>query len=109
MAQSPPEFKITKHPEYRVVSATGMFGTLHPAEGQVIFYLDRLEPKSDTVGKLSLGSVNRELQAEVHMSPAVFKAVAEWMVRHVKDLEDKEKQQIGTVKLEQPPSTGTYA
>jgi len=103
MTQSPPEFKITKHAEYRVISATGVFGGLSPAGGQVIFYTDRLEPKSDTVGNLSLGSVNRELQVEVHLSPATYKSVADWMTRKVKEFEDRQKQEITTVKMEQPP------
>jgi hypothetical protein len=103
MAQPPPEFRITKHTEYRIISATGVFGGLSPSGGQVIFYTDRLEPKSDTVGNLSLGSVNRELQVEVHLSHATFKSIADWMTLKVKEFEDQQKQQIASVKMEQPP------
>lgn len=107
MSQSPPEYKITKHPDYRAISATGLFGILIPTEGQVVFYTDRLEPKSDTVGTLSLGSVNRELQAEVHLSPATFKSIAEWMTQKVKEFEQQQKQQITSVKMEQAPGKYT--
>jgi len=102
MAQSPPEFKITRNAEYRIVSATGVFGGLMPAEGQMIFYTDRLEPKSDTAGTLSLGVVNREMQAEIHLSPTTFKSIADWMTTKVKELEAQQKQQIAAVKMGQP-------
>ena len=85
--------------------ANGMFGDLNIAEGQIIFYLDRMEPKSDTIGNISLGSVNRELQAEVHLSPAVFKAMADWMTKQVVDFEAQQKQQIASVKMD---PTGKY-
>jgi len=103
MSTSPPQIRMSKHPEYRIVAASGVFGGLHPVGGQVIFYTDRFEPTSDSMGKLSLGSVNRELQVEIHVSPAVFKSIAEWMTNHVKDFETREKQLIGAAKLGQPP------
>jgi len=96
---------MNKHSDYRVVAATGVFGGLNTGEGQIIFYTDRLEPTSDNAGKMSLGSINRELQVEIHLSPAGFKSVAEWMMRHVTDFETREKQQIGTAKLGQPPTS----
>lgn len=104
MSVSPPEIKISKQPEYRIVAATGVFGGLvGPAEGRLIFYLDRLEPKSDTAGKLSLGSVNRELQVEVHVCPSTFKSIAEWMAKHVKEFEEREKQEIKPAKMDERP------
>lgn len=103
MSVSPPEMKISKHDEYRVVAATGVFGGLIPAEGQIIFYTERLEPKSDSAGKLSVGCIVREMQVEVHMSPTTFKSIAEWMSKHVKEFEEREKQQITPAKMDERP------
>ena len=102
MSASPPQIRVNKHSDYRVVAATGVFGGLTPGEGQIIIYTDRLEPAPDSTGNMSLGSINRELQVELHFSPAGFKSVAEWMLKHVTDFETREKQQIGTTKLGQP-------
>jgi hypothetical protein len=71
----------------------------------MIFYTDRLEPKSDIAGNLSLGVVNREMQVEIHLSPATFKSIAEWMTAKVKDLEAQQKQEIAAVKMGQPPES----
>jgi hypothetical protein len=98
---------MTKHPEYRVIVATGAIGILSPAGGTIVFYIDRIEPKSDTMGKISLQSINRELQTELIMSPATFKAVADWMTLQVKEFEEQQKQQITPAKMEQP--AGKYA
>jgi len=106
MGQSPPklpEFKITKHAEYLAVSINGLFGGLFDAEGQLILYLDRFEPKTDATGKLSVEWINRELQVEVHLSPSTFKSIAEFMTKQVKQFEEKQKQQIAPVKMGQPP------
>jgi hypothetical protein len=105
MSESPPEIKVTKHPECRIVSASGVFGGLNPVEGQLIFYTDRLEPKSDAFGNMSLGFVNRELQVEVHFSPASFKSIADFMTSRVKMFEEQQKQEIAAVKMGQPPGT----
>jgi len=107
LSESPPEFKMTRHPEYRVIAATGVIGVLSPAGGTIVFYIDRIEPKSDTMGKISLQSINRELQMELIMSPATFKAVADWMTLKVKEFEEQQKQQITSAKMEQP--AGKYA
>ena len=105
MSTSPPQIKVNKHSDYRVVAATGVFGGLSLGEGQIIFYTDRLEPTPDNMGNMSVGSINRELQVEIHLSPAGFKSVAEWMMKHVTDFEAREKQQIGTARLGQPPTS----
>ena len=105
MSESPLEIKVTKHPEYRIVAASGIFGGLIPAEGQLIFYTDRLEPKPESDGKMSVGFVNRELQVELHLSPASFKSIAEFMTSRVKMFEEQQKQQIAAVKMGQPPES----
>jgi len=103
MSQSPPEIKMNKSPDYRIVSATGVFGGVNPSGGRVIFFIDRFEPVSDRSGKLSLESINRELQVEVHLSPATFKTIAEWMTKHIKEFEEREKQQITPAKMDERP------
>jgi hypothetical protein len=91
---------MSKNRDFRIISATGVFGGVNPVEGQMIFYADRLEPKSDRLGKLSLDYINRESQVEVHVPLAVFKSIAEWMMNHIKEYEQREKQQIKSVELD---------
>lgn len=83
-----PEFEYTKCPEYRYVYATGVFGGLDPVGGRIIFYLDRPEPEMTKEGTQRTKKIIRELQVEVHVSPGEFKAIWEWMGKHIKQLED---------------------
>jgi hypothetical protein len=85
-----PKFEDTKSADFRYVSASGVFGGLDPTDGRIIFFLDRLEPETTnepTPGSQKIKKVNRELQVEVHMSPAAFKTTAAWMVNHIKTYE----------------------
>jgi len=104
----PPKFEDTKSPNYTYVYATGVFGSLDPNDGRMIFYLDRLEPETvnePTPGAQKVKKVVRELQVEVHMSPTQFKIMALWMSRHVKQYEEI----FGPIPMEpkkKPPSSG---
>lgn len=86
----PPVFEDSKSPDFKYVFVTGVFGGLDPNDARMIFFLDRLEPETTNqpvVGGQKIKKVNRELQVEVHMSPAQFKTVAAWMVNHIKNYE----------------------
>jgi len=85
-----PTFEDTKSEQYQYVYATGIFGGVNPSDAHIIFWLDRSEP--ETVSTPQLGSVKlkkivRELQVEVHMTPTVFKIVADWMTKHIEQYE----------------------
>lgn len=87
-----PQFEDTKSEQYRYIFATGVFGGVNPLDAQMIFYLNRLEPETVTTphpGAIKLKKIVRELQVEVHMTPAEFKAVAQWMNKHVEEYEKK--------------------
>ena len=95
---------ITKSSEFRLVYATGVFGGLSPLDGRLIFFVDRIVPKvqMDAPGQLKTGSVERELQVEVHMSPQEFISLYEWMKSHIDRLE---KEGILSRKEEAPAKT----
>jgi hypothetical protein len=87
----PPQFEDSKSEQYRYVFATGVFGGVNPNDGQMIFYLDRFKPETvntPRLGAQKLKNIRREMQVEVHMTPAQFKAVAEWMKNHVEQYEN---------------------
>jgi len=101
MAKTPPKIDITKHPEFRVIHINGFFGTLNPDEGVIKFYLDIAEPRikaGGRLGEIEVDKINREFQVEVRMSPRIFMGMADWMTRHIKDLEKK-----GILKKEKKP------
>lgn len=84
-----PKFEVTEAPNFRGVYASGVFGGLDPNEGRMIFYVDRFKPKprEDAPGQMDLDKIVHELQVEVHVSPSQFKAIAEWMMSRIQDLE----------------------
>ena len=94
MSASPPQVTVTKSPEFRIVYVNGVMGAMSPAGAQMSLYLDRAEPDFDDTGNVTGGTINREMQIEIHMSPATFKAVAEWMTEHVEQFEKIQKQLI---------------
>ena len=77
------EFEDAKSPDYKYVYATGAFGGITPTSARIIFYVDRLVPKTlkegENKGVLTTDKVIRELQVEVHMSPQEFEKLWKWM------------------------------
>ncbi len=74
----------------------GVFGGLSPDEGRMIFYVDRLVPEvlNDPPGAMKMQKIDRELVVDVRMSAAQFRSIAEWMVSHVRELDDALKRGI---------------
>lgn len=83
--------KIVKSPDYKAIYTTGVFGSLTALEGRMIFYLDRIIPKikDEPPGDMETGEIERELLVEVHMSPAEWISISEWMQSHIKRLKEK--------------------
>ena len=79
-----PKIDVTESSDFKAVYASGVFGGLDPNDGRMIFFLDRIKPKVKKLTKavMELDKVERELQVEVHMSPAQFISVAKWMSGH---------------------------
>lgn len=86
MSERKIEVTVTKSPDFRLVYTNGIFGSLTPLEGRMIFYVDRVIPEmvEDVPGKMRTSSVERELQVEVHMSPQQFLSISRWMQNHIK-------------------------
>jgi hypothetical protein len=78
-----PKVEITKGDGFRAVYASGVFGGLDPNDGRMIFFLDRLKPRMRRdKNVMAVEKVERELQVEVHMSPAQFISMSKWMNEH---------------------------
>ena len=81
-------FEDTKSSDYRYVYSTGAFGNVTPRDARIIFYLDRLVPKTikegEKIGTLETDRIVRELQVEVHMSPQEFVNLWRWMRERLK-------------------------
>jgi len=77
------EFEDAQSSDYKYVYASGAFGAIIPSDARIIFYLERLVPKTiqegEKKGTLITGKVVRELQVEVHMSPQEFVTLWDWM------------------------------
>ena len=87
-----PQFEDTKSEQYRYIFATGVLGGLNPLGAQIVFYLDRPEPETVNTphpGAMKLKKIVRELQVEVWMTPAQFKAIAEWMNKNIEEYEKR--------------------
>jgi hypothetical protein len=107
MAKATPKIEITKHPEFRVVYVSGVFGAVKGDEGFMKFYLDIVEPKvktGDKPSEMEIDKITRELQIEVRMTSMQFVSIADWMARHIKNLEEQ-----GILRKEEKPSKETEA
>lgn len=107
------DFEVEDAEDFDLKFATGAFGGLNPNDGRIIFYVDRIETEGieGQPGKERMSKVVRERQVEVHMTPHVWKSLAQWMMQHVKKYEDKmgeiqmptdEEAQLGST----PPAYG---
>ena len=58
-------------------------------DARMTFYVDRTVPMigADKPGQMKTGRVERELQAEVHMSPQQFVSLYHWMHSHIERME----------------------
>lgn len=84
----PPEFVVTKREEMPLVYVTGVFGGLAPNDGQMLLFIDRLEPEpADVPGSQKIKRINQEIQTEIHTSPITFKSIALWMTSHIERYE----------------------
>jgi len=99
MSESKIEIKITKSPDFKLVYTNGVFGGLSPLEGRMVFYADRLIPQIVEGEKMQTGSIERELQVEVKMSPQQFISISRWMEVHINRLKKE-----GTLKIEEKES-----
>lgn len=92
MSKKPSKIEITKHPDFKVVYASGVFGALKADEGLIKSYLDIVEPKIKANGKhgrMEMDKITRELQVEVRVSSTQFVNIANWMQRHIEQLQKK--------------------
>jgi len=112
MAKTTPEIHITKHPEFRVIYASGAWILVKADEGFLKFYLDiawpKIEPKIKAEGQveqMKLDKINREFQVEIRMSTAEFLNTANNMTAYIKELQ---KKGILTAEKKPPKEGETY-
>ena len=97
----PPPIEVVKSPSYQSIPVSNIWTGLIEREGKLLIFLDRIEPKLDSNGNVTIGKVIRELQVELHFSPQEYKSVAETMNKVVKDCEKNQKTKIKTIKNEE--------
>ena len=86
-----PKFEDVNSSDYKSIFSTGVFGTLDPNGGRIIFFIDHIVPitSNDPVpGASKIDKIKREYLTEVHMTPTQFKVLAMWMNSHVKQYEE---------------------
>ncbi len=102
MAKIIPRTDITKHPDFRVIFASGALASVKGDEGFLKFYIDVVEPKIKAGGKpgeMDVDRITREFQVEIRLTTARFLSLSNLMAAHVKELEKK-----GILKREKKPS-----
>lgn len=111
-----PEIDLVEGEDFSINYITGVLGGLNPAGGRIGFYQDRVIPEvgDKENNKMQIKKVKRELKTEIHMSPVEFKNVAKWMIKQLKQYEekygeigpdteeDKEKEEIKPIEDEGP-------
>lgn len=84
-----PRFELRRSEGYRVVHASGALVSLNPNEGTIIFFVDRLSPKVNPDGSMSVEAIERELLVEVKLSPVGFKSLAMALLGNIQEFEKR--------------------
>jgi len=93
-----PRFETKKSPEYKVIHVSGAIVGLNPNEGTIIIFQDKIIPKTNPDGSMAIETIEREILAELKMSPVQFKSLAQIMDIHIKEFEKV----FGEIKLPAP-------
>jgi hypothetical protein len=103
-----PRFETKKAPDYKVYHISGAMVGLNPNEGTIIIFQDKIVPKTNPDGSMVIDTIEREIIAELKMSPVQFKSLAQIMDFHVKEYE----KMFGEIKIpsfqKQPPKGTMY-
>ncbi len=86
-----PDIELVEADDFSVNYITGVLGGLNPAGGRIEFYQDRVIPEvnKENKSKMQIKKIKRELKTEIHLSPMEFKNVTKWMIKQLKQYEDK--------------------
>ena len=84
-----PRIEISESPDFKIVYASGIFGTLNPSESTMIFYIDRPTPMMKEGAIMKSSHLQRELQMELRMSHDTYVTVYNWMGRHIDRVKNK--------------------
>jgi len=82
-----PRFETKRSPEFKVYHVSGTMIGLNPNEGTIIIFQDKIVPKTNPDGSMVIDVIEREILAELKMSPVQFKRLAQIMDLHVKEYE----------------------
>lgn len=76
-----PSYAFSNDPQFRTAYVTGAYGMVDPNGGQIVFYLDSIEPKvEEKTGEMSIGGIRRDQIIDIRMSPGQFISIAKWMM-----------------------------
>jgi hypothetical protein len=77
--------EITRSPEFKQIYAIGAIGGHSPYDFRIAFYND--SPKALMESGKQVTIMEREIKAEVILSPLAAKELATWLDSHIKDYE----------------------
>lgn len=81
-----PTYVLSRDPHFRSVYASGVYGGLDPLGGQMIFYVDQIEPAIDEkTGTMKVEKIVRNQIVDIRMTPAEFLSLADWMTKHAEN------------------------
>lgn len=87
----PPKMTLTKNADFKSIYSTGVFGSLSPVEGRMIFYVDRPLPSMEDTPpyNMKVREIQREMLVEIHMPAQQWLAMFDWMKFHIDELKKK--------------------
>ena len=79
---------VMKGADSHIIVAEGAFGALNQVMGTMVIYADvPYPPMIDPKQKSQEKKILREIQVVLKMPPDVWKSIAKWMTKWVKDVE----------------------
>lgn len=97
-----PSISVEKHPDFKTIIVSGMFGGHRPGYVEAVAYTDELVA-DDALKSIKPDStkiaIKRTLQCRLYFDPATAKSVAQWLNKHILDYETE----FGTIIVPKEP------
>jgi hypothetical protein len=85
-----PKIEVTENPNYRTINVTGIFGSQHSMNFEILLYSDEWTAKealSTSVSAPERSILKRTIETRLLISPFTTKLIAHWLNQNIAEYE----------------------
>ncbi|UCD06953.1 MAG: hypothetical protein JSW41_03910 [Candidatus Aenigmatarchaeota archaeon] len=88
-SQEIPPFEVVKGDRFSSFSVHDVSGGMHPNGCVLAFFLHRqiMKPDKENPGRIKLAKIEQSNECEIHLTPALWKSIVEWMSQSLQSYE----------------------